>query len=184
MATVNEGLLPDKLLAAGDPISCRQVFWDALAIADEGLAVQAAMLVRPPPVTAFDFDESDNLLGEEERYGKCLPVEPDTPTVVLNVWNSSKKTGLVALEYARMCLCKSDIKGGGKKDVCACVTPDCQSLSHQYVGGGDASPKYKLRPSARDNGGTFAIKVPPSTTSQTLSNIFSWPLFYFGDLPH
>ena len=67
MATVNEGLLPDKLLAASDPILYRQAFWDALAIADEGLAVQAAMFVRPPPVTAFDFDESDDLLGEEER---------------------------------------------------------------------------------------------------------------------
>ena len=65
MATDNEGLPSNKLMAAGDPILHRQAFWDTLAIADEGLAVQAAAIVHPPPVTAFGFGEDEELLVDE-----------------------------------------------------------------------------------------------------------------------
>ena len=51
MNTDYEGISSHDLMAAGDMISCRQAFWDALTITDEGLAMQAAAIVRPPPVT-------------------------------------------------------------------------------------------------------------------------------------
>ena len=65
-------------MAAGDPISCRQAFWDALTIADEGLAIQAARIVRSPPVTMqrFNFSEEGELV-DELCEGKFLTIEPD-----------------------------------------------------------------------------------------------------------
>ena len=111
MDTDNEGLSSDNLMMAGDPISRRQTFWDALAIAGEGLAIQAAEIVRPPPVTVqtFDFSEEGELIGELDE-GKFLTIEPYSPIMVLNAWNNTKKTGLVVLDYDLMCLCKSEAR--------------------------------------------------------------------------
>ena len=108
MDTDNEGLSSDDLMTAGDPISCRQAFWDALAIADEGLVIQAVNIVCPLPVTVqtFDFSEEGGLVDELGK-GKFLMIEPDSPIVVLNALNNPKKTGLVVLDYDSMCLCKS-----------------------------------------------------------------------------
>ena len=131
MDTDNEGLSSDNLMTAGDPISCRQAFWDALVIADEGLAIQATKIVRPPPVTVqtFNFSEEGELIDELDE-DKFLTIELDSLIVVLNAWNNPKKTGLVVLNYDSMCLCKSEARGGGKLDFRACVTADCRLLSH------------------------------------------------------
>ena len=117
MDTDNEGLSSDDLMTAGDPISCRQAFRDALAVADDGLAIQAAEIVRPPPMTVqtCDFSEEGELIGELDE-GKFLTIESDSPVVVLNAWNNNKKTGLVVLDYDSMCLSRSKARGGGKLD--------------------------------------------------------------------
>ena len=111
-----------------------------------------------------------------------MPIEPDSPTVVLNAWNNSKKTELVMLDFVLMCLCKNDIKGGCNLDFRACITPDCQSLSHRGMEKGDAHQRIKLWPSSRDARGTLAIRVPPSTAGQASTTIFSCPLFHLRDL--
>ena len=60
----------DKLTSASDPILCRQQFWDALALADESLAVETATQVQPPPVELrrFDFEDIDDE-GVDARVG-------------------------------------------------------------------------------------------------------------------
>ena len=92
----------DELTSASDPISCRQQFWDALALADESLAVEAATRVRPPPVELqrFDFEDIDDD-GVDARVGQgtlVMPVEPGSSGMVLNTWNSVSRTTLMLLE--------------------------------------------------------------------------------------
>ena len=191
MDTVNEGLSADELTAASDPISCRQVFWDALAVADESLAVEAASLARPPAVTSqrFDFDEVDDVLGDgrigEGMYSPLvLPVEPGSPSAVLNAWNSVSKTVLFELEFDKMCLAKNPTdKGAGKMDFRACVTEGCQLVSHRGVEDGGSQPKFRLRRTGDVVGSTLAIKVVPSSKGQKLETVFSRPLFRLSDLP-
>ena len=96
MVTATEGLSADELPAASDPISLRQHVWDALAIADEGLAVEAANRVRPPAVAmdTFDFEDVDDVDAREvsgEGRLVLLPVEPGSPGTVLNAWNKLRR---------------------------------------------------------------------------------------------
>ena len=70
MVTNTEGLPADELTAASDPISCRQQFWDALALADESLAVGAAMRVRPPLVEIQRFDFEDVEESSDRGFGQ------------------------------------------------------------------------------------------------------------------
>jgi len=104
MVTATEGLSADELPTASDPISLRQHFWDALAVADESLAVDAANRVRPPAVSmdTFDFEDVDDVAAREgsEEGRLVLPVEPGSPGTVLNAWNKREKTTLVELDLA------------------------------------------------------------------------------------
>ena len=74
MVTATEGLSADELPTASDPISLRQHFWDALAVADESLAVDAANRVGPPAVAmdTFDFEDVDDVVAREDsEEGRC-----------------------------------------------------------------------------------------------------------------
>ena len=191
MVTATEGLSADELPTASDPISLRQHFWDALAVADESLAVDAANRVRPPAVAmdTFDFENVDDVAAHEdsEEGRLVLPVEPGSPGTVLNAWNKRDKTTLVELDFAKMCLVRNPTdkfeRGAGKKDFRACVKVGCQLVSHRGPEEGGADVKFKLHPPADHTGSVLAVRVVPSNPGQQLETVFSRPLFYMDELP-
>ena len=68
MGSEFDGLSAEQIQAASDPISCKDLFWEALAQGDERVALDAAARIRLPPVqqqTAFPFpDEGEGKTAE------------------------------------------------------------------------------------------------------------------------
>ena len=130
----NEGLSTDELLAAGDPMSCKDIFWDALVANNEELAVRAGQTISVPNVVQqtfnFDEDEEGETLQVDDEGTLVAPIEPNSPSVVENAWNSSKPTSLTMVDYEAMCLCKKDSKAG-KIDYRACAEVGCQPTNHK-----------------------------------------------------
>jgi len=114
----NEGLSTDELLAAGDPMSCKDIFWDALVANNEELAVRAGQTISVPNVVQqtfnFDEDEEGETLQVDDEGTLVAPIEPNSPSVVENAWNSSKPTSLTMVDYEAMCLCTSPTVGRGQ----------------------------------------------------------------------
>jgi len=186
MVTDNEGLLADKLTTAIDPISCRQHFWDALAIADESLGVEATSQVQPPPVEIqrFDFDDIEYVDAEVGQGTLVMPVEPGSPSAVLNAWNHKGKRTMVLLGFEKMCLVRNPTdKGAGDKDYRACVTIGCDVVSHCGPDAGGSQHKFRLHRTDKNIGSVLAIRVIPSSIGQKLETVFSRPLFCIEDLP-
>ena len=172
-----------------DPISLRQHFWDALAVADEGLAAEAAARVRPPEVSvqSFDFDDVDEFDAAGEEGTLVQPVEPGSPSAVLNAWNNKNKTVLIELDFDKMCLVRNPLdkyeRGAGKKDFRACIKVGCETVAHRTPSKGGAAPKLRLLPSPNHSGSVLAVRVVPTNATQILETVFSRPLFYMDDLP-
>ena len=185
----NEVLSADEILVAGDPTSCKDIFWSALTADNEELAVRAGKCINVSPVVQQSFDFDEDVAGEIIEAGEegtlVQPIEPNSPSVVENAWNSNKLTSLVMLDFDTMCLCKKDSQAG-KLDYRACAEENCDKTNHKDLAdGGTGHPPIKIRLTRDelDEKGTLAIMVPSSTTNQKTHTLFSRPVFHLINLP-
>ena len=129
MVAEPEGLSAEQILAASDPMSCKNLFWEALARGDRRVALDAASRISLPAVSdsSFSFSEEDAGEGkspydvevEEGALLIAMPVEPETPPNVISCWNTEKSVGTIIVNFDTMCLARMD-KGKGVRDFRAC----------------------------------------------------------------
>ena len=195
MEPASEGLSAEQIHTASDPISCRDLFWNAMARGESRVAKEAALRLVVPEVTtenvegAFAF--SQEALGDESKAGEdesaaedegalalmARPVEPDTPSAVKSFWNHGSDVGVILVDFEAMCLCRLDT-GTGLKDFRACSRIGCDITIHHDTQG--KKPKVRLLPS--NSGGVVAIKCPVIST-KSKKGLFARPTLNLDDFP-
>ena len=78
---------------ASDPQSMAADFWKQLCAGDESLAQEIGRLIRPPSLSTFSFEGVET---EGEEGGTLMvAVAADTPSTVMDSWNSIKEVHLM-----------------------------------------------------------------------------------------
>ena len=141
-------------------------------------AEDAARGLGETPVSIFPFGEA-----EEARVGSggtgALTVSSDTPNTTIDYWNSKNEVKLVVLGVDHFCLAR--IGERGERDFIACLNPkmgsrlpdECSKITHQ---------KSKVRVTATDPGGVYAITCPSSKSAKQ-KLVFSGPFFRVSHWP-
>ena len=117
MATaVGDPSVPRLGAMASDPKSMAAGFWKQLCAGNESLAQEIGRLIRPPPLSAFAFEGVET--EAEERGTLMVAVAVDTPSTVMDSWNSSKE---VHIMLAAETWCYAPVNKGGSEDFRACT---------------------------------------------------------------
>ena len=136
------------------------------------MAQEIGRLIRPPPLSAFPFEGVET--EAEERGTLTVAVAVDTPSTVMDSWNSIKE---VHIMLAAETWCYAPVNKGGSEDFRACTLSkvgmgeqgECSKTTHMDVAGKEPIKRFRVE----DSIGVYVIVCPVSSASVAQTSCFS-----------